>query len=52
MFAELAAAIVKPLKREWKENSWIGPGTLAAINERGAKRNAGVLKGMPWRKLV
>ena len=25
MFAELAAAIEKPPKREWKENSWIRP---------------------------
>ena len=52
MFAELAAAIVKPPRREWAENAWSRPGTWAAIDERGAKKNAGTLKRSEGRKLT
>ena len=34
MFAELAAAINKPPRREWAENAWIRPGTWAAADTR------------------
>ena len=52
MFATLAAIIEKPPKREWAENSWIRPGTWAAIDERGSKKNAGILKRQEGRKLM
>ena len=52
MFAKLVDAIDKPPKREWAENSWIRPGTWAVVDERGSKKNAGVLRRQERRKLT
>ena len=52
MFATLTGAIDKPPKQEWRENSWIRPGTWAHVNERGSKANAGVLTRQEGRKLT
>ena len=52
MFATLTAAIKKPPNREWAENSWIRTGIWAAIDERGSKKNAGVLRRQEGRKLT
>ena len=52
MFAKLAATIDKPPKRELTENSWIRPGSWAAVEERGFKKNAGVLKRQEGCKLT
>ena len=52
MFAELAGAIEKLPKRDWEENAWIRPGTWAAVDERGAKKNAGTLTRREGRKLT
>ena len=51
MFAKLVAAIDKPPKREWRVNSWICPGTWAAVDERGSKAKQDTLSGREGRKL-
>ena len=52
MFAKLAGTIKKLPKRECAENSWIRPGTWAAVDKCGSKKNSGTLKRKEGRKLT
>ena len=43
MFTTLAVTIDKPVKREWRENSWIHPITWVVVEKRGSKDKADTL---------
>ena len=47
----IGSLLRKPLKQEWRENSWIRPGSWAAIDKRGFKDKTGTLEIQEWRKL-